>query len=66
MNCWKLSYNLCRRFFVFSGPVEDNMKAFLKALLDMYPNTKYFRGCYKEDMDILYHILDCVIIPYKK
>lgn len=51
--------------FVFAGPVEDNMKAFLKALLDIYPNTMYFGCCHKEDMGMLYRMLNCVIIPYK-
>lgn len=52
--------------FVFAGPVEDNMKTFLKVLLDTYSNTVYFGCCHKEDMGMLYRMFNCVIIPYRK
>lgn len=51
--------------FVFAGPVEDNMKPFMRHLLDDYENTMYYGCSVKEKMGSLYRMFGCVIIPYK-
>lgn len=52
--------------FVFVGPVEDNMKQYLKGLLDKYLNVVYFGKVKKEDMPTVYRMFSGVIIPYRK
>lgn len=52
--------------FVFVGPVEDNMKQYLKGLLDKYLNVVYFGKVKKENMPTLYRMFSGVIIPYRK
>lgn len=52
--------------FVFAGPVEDNMKPYLKNLLNKYLNVIYFGKVKKEDMPVLYRMFSGVIIPYRK
>lgn len=52
--------------FVFVGSVEDNMKQFLKGLLDKYLNVVYFGKVKKENMPTVYRMFSGVIIPYRK
>lgn len=52
--------------FVFVGSVEDNMKQFLKGLLDKYLNVVYFGKVKKEKMPTVYRMFSGVIIPYRK
>ncbi|MGN0006941.1 MAG: glycosyltransferase [Alistipes sp.] len=52
--------------FVFVGPVEDNMKQYLKGLLNKYLNVVYFGKVKKEYMPTVYRMFSGVIIPYRK
>lgn len=52
--------------FVFAGPVEGNMTAYLGGLLDKYLNVFYFGKVKKEKMPTLYRMFTGVIIPYRK
>lgn len=53
------------KWFVFVGPVEENMRKFFVRLLNENTNTFYYGLAQKADMGTIYKMFDCVLIPYK-
>lgn len=51
--------------FVFAGTIENDMREFLRELLDSNMNTVWFGRVQKNNMGSLYRMFDGLIIPYK-
>ena len=52
--------------FLFAGPIENEMRSIFDDLLNSFCNTAYL-GCFKkENMNHLYKMVSCVIVPYKQ
>ena len=51
--------------FCFVGPVAENMRSYFDSLLNENTNTAYFGKVSKDEMQTIYRMFDCVIIPYK-
>lgn len=52
------------KLFCFVGSIEENMKSFFYYLLNTYPNMTYFGRVTKENINMMYKVFGCVIIPY--
>lgn len=52
--------------FCFVGPIEENMKGFLRGVLTANINTAYFGVSTKEDVISYYRMFEVVIVPYKQ
>lgn len=53
-------------FFVFAGNIEGEMRVYFDKLLNTYINTAYLGKIDKTNINQVYRMVTCVIVPYKQ